>query len=439
MSPDSSPNFLLVTTDSLRADAVYDEGVDTPTHDTLAMNGHSYHRAFAQGPFTTFSMPSLFTSRYPSGLKYLEFSDSTVGAYIDNEPTIPEILQELGYETAGFHSNPLLSNLFGFDRGFQTFDARLPFSNTGVLPGRTKILADKLFRLVRKHAYLPAEKLTKRAVDWLDTRTDDTPFFLWLHYMDVHGPYQAKSGSAYLSKYRGERLWRKAQKNPGELTELEQTELRQLYRTEVEYTDKWIGVLMEELKERGLFDQTVTILTADHGELFGKRGQYSHPHLLYDELTRVPLIVHDSDRQSRKVDSIVELSDIAPTLVTLAGGTIPNSFVGDPLLNGTQQRARAISEADLVPEYHASVRTSDYRYIRNSIEDSEELYYHPNDPTESDNVAESHPEKLVELRESLNAHLGVSGRAAGTGRDVTHEEIDNSEVANRLRDLGYLE
>jgi arylsulfatase len=174
-------NVLLVTIDSLRADHIYNSFTDTPAHDDLADDGIVYERAYSQGPFTTFSMPSLFTSRYPSGLQYVEFSDSTVGVYTDDEPTIPELLRNQGYETAGFHSNPLLSNLFGFDHGFDEFDARLPLSDLDLFSGRAKILTEKLLRIFRNHAYLPAEKLNDRAVEWLDDRDEDQPFFLWVH------------------------------------------------------------------------------------------------------------------------------------------------------------------------------------------------------------------------------------------------------------------
>jgi arylsulfatase len=174
---DTRSNILLVTVDSLRADAVYGEEVATPQLDELASQSQVYTNAFAQGPFTTFSMPSLFTSRYPTSLPYVKFSDSTVGVYIKETPSLPEVLKEAGYATAGFHSNPLLSHIFGFNRGFDVFDARLPFSNSGVLPGRLKILADKLFRLIRKHAYLPAGKLNERAIEWIDERPTDRPFF----------------------------------------------------------------------------------------------------------------------------------------------------------------------------------------------------------------------------------------------------------------------
>jgi len=436
----SQNNVLLVTIDSLRADYVYGDGADTPAHDALADAGTVYERAFSQGPFTTFSMPSLFTSRYPSELQYVEFSESTVGVYIDDEPTLPNAFRQAGYETAGFHSNPLLSNLFGFDRGFDAFDAQLPFSGTDALPGRTKLLADKFFRLVRKHPYLPAERINERALDWIDRRDDDRPFFLWLHYMDVHGPYIAKDGLHYANKYRGEKLWRKAVTRPTEITDGERDRLLELYRTEVEYTDSCLGDLFAGARERGLWEDTVVVATADHGEEFGAHGTYSHPHETYDALTHVPLVVRDPAESFEPVDRPTELLDVAPSLLDRSGIPVPEAFSGRSLLDPTAStEAIAISEADLVPEYHASVRDDRYRYVRNDVADREFLYDTEQDPDEQHDVAGEHADVRDRLSDVLDAHLATGTREVGGEKGVERTDIDDEEVSTRLQDLGYLE
>lgn len=439
MTPDR-PNIILISTDSLRADAIYGSSCETPAHDALAADGFVYKRAFAQGPFTTFSMPSLFTSRYPSGLEYMEFSDSTVGVYINDEPTIPEVLRELGYETAGFHSNPLLSNLFGFDRGFDTFDFQLPFSQFDLFSGRMKILTDKLKRLFRKHAYLPAEKVNQRAVEWLDSRDNDDPFFLWLHYMDVHGPYQAKSGNTYLNKYRGERLWRKALKHPEQVSDSEHEHLRELYDIEVEYTDRCLGDLFGALRDRDLFEHSVKVLTADHGEQFYEHGAYSHPNQLYSELTHVPLIIDGPNTEPGSSDDVVELVDIAPTLVERVDGTVPSSFAGESLLaESVGDEASAISEADLTPAYNGSIKTDEWRYIRDDVNDRELLFDHGEDPAEQHDVSEEYPDVVAELSGRLKTHLEDGERGIGPDRDVARKQITDTDVQDRLEDLGYME
>lgn len=434
-------NVLLITIDSLRADSVYGDSVLTPTFDRLQSSGTAYTRAFAQGPFTTFSMPSLFTSRYPSGLQYAEFSESTVGVYIDDEPTIPTMLSDAGYETAGFHSNPLLSNLFGFDRGFDTFDARLPLSDASFLSGRAKILTDKILRIVRKHPYLPAENLTRRALDWLDSRSAGRPFFLWLHYMDVHGPYQSKSGNAYRNKFRGERLWRKAVTRPDDLTPAERDRLRDWYHEEIRYTDRCVGTLLDGLADRDLLEDTMTVLTADHGEGFGEHGIFSHPHELYDELINVPLLMDGPTTGSDTVEELVELTDVAPTIARVADADVPEVFTGTPLPTADDEERPAegvaISEADLVPTYSGCLRTDRWKLVRAG--DDERLYDLESDPDEQIDVREDNEAVATDLSDRLDNHLATDGRDAGAERSVAEVELDNTEAEDRLRDLGYLE
>ncbi|MEF8789142.1 MAG: sulfatase [Haloarculaceae archaeon] len=431
--PNARPNVLLITVDSLRADAVATDEPATPAVDRLAEEGIVYERAFAQGTFTTLSMPSLFTSRYPSSLPPVGVVEDMVGSAVTGVPTLTEALHDAGYATAGFHSNPLLSDPFGFDEGFDTFDSQLPLAGVPRLPGRAKILTDKLLRLVRKHAYLPGERLTDRALNWLDRRPGDRPFFCWLHYMDVHGPYQSKSGNAYANKLRAERLWRKAVASPGDLTDTERERLRRTYREEVEYTDGCVGRLLDGLRRRGLLEETVCVLTADHGEEFGEHGRYSHPDHLYDEVVHVPLVVRRPDREPGRADHPVELVDVAPTVLEAVGAEPPAPFAGRRLSDPAP--GHAISEAGVAPTYKAGVRTDRWKYIRYG--DREELYDLRADPGEQTDVAGNHPSVLADLSGTLDDHLATHGTHTGA-EDVSDVGIEDGEARDRLEDLGYL-
>lgn len=433
-------NVVLVTIDSLRADHVYGDAADTPSMDDLSADSTTYYNAFAQGPYTTFSMPSLFTSRYPSGLGYVEFSDATAGVHVDGAPTIAEMLQEVGYETAGFHSNPLLSNLFGFGDGFETFDARLPFAETDRLSGRAKILADKLRRLVRVHPYLSAEKLNQRALDWLASRDRGRPFFLWLHYMDVHGPYQPRTGNRYLQKFRAERRWRRAVHSPDDVTEGETERLRRDYAAEVEYTDRAVGTLLDGLEREDVSDETVVAVTADHGEQFGEHGTFSHPHQLYDELLHVPLVVDVPGEPSSSVEMPVELLGLAPTICKIVGVDVPESMEGAPLPTKEEDgddTARVIAEADLIPSYHGCVRTDRWKYVRDESDNAARLYDLDADPAEQGPV-DDRPAVEDRLGGILDEHVS-DRQGAGADDDIQQIPIDDAEVERRLEDLGYLE
>lgn len=440
------PNVLFVTVDSLRADhvsCVADSPVETPGIDAVGERGTIFTDAYAQGPFTTFSMPSLFTSRYPTGLDYVEFSDNVVGVFPDKEPTVTECLADTGYRTAGFHSNPLLSELFNFDRGFDTFDADLPLATLD-LPGRLKLLTNKARRLLRQHAYLPAEHVTDRALDWLDGNQsgnnhripdDESPFFLWTHYMDVHGPYQRKSGITYYNKYRGERLWRKAVHKPKEITPDEHDELVAAYREEVEYTDGHIGRLVEDVRARS--DRPLlVVVTADHGDGFAEHGYYSHPHEVDDELVHVPLVIDDPTGMIKResVDEPTGLLDVAPTLVVAAGMEPPETFEGTSLsvsrnVNGPQ---RVIIEAEVTPGYRAAIVTNRWKYVFDEIRDSERLYDRRGGETD---LIVKDTETRIRLREALHEHLD---RDAAVNREEETVKGMSDEVADRLERLGYL-
>lgn len=428
------PNIILVTIDSLRADYVHGDRADTPAIDSLAADGTAIPNAIAQGPFTTFSMPSLFTGQYPSSLPSIDFVDGVEGVLVEGGVTLQERLSEVGYTTAGFHSNPLLSEMFGFHVGFDHFYDSLN-SSLSVSSERFQILIDKVRRLLRTTAYVPAADITERALSWLE-KNDAEPFFLWVHYMDVHGPYQPKSGFTYFEKYRSEWLWQKAIQRPAEVTTRERLRLREAYVDEVEYTDESIGHLLNGLQNGGYYDDAFIALTADHGDEFAEHGSYSHESKLYDELIRVPLIVKPSEGTTiRRAPSQIPLLDVSASVVDVGGaatvGLDGTSLLADADEAGTE--THVISEAKLSPQYIGSIRTNDWKYIRGTTE--EELYDLEADPGETKNVAEAESDILSDLSARLSTHLDQSA----IGEDRSGELLDTGKLDDRLRSLGYLE
>jgi len=470
------PNVLFVTVDSLRSDHVgccaLESPVETPHVDALASDGIAFPNAFAQGPFTTFSMPSLFTARYPSGLHYTSHDDGAiVGVAIDDERTIVEALADAGYVTAGFHSNPLLTDLFAFDQGFDAFDADMPFGTNDV--SKPVLLLTKARRLVRKHAYLPAEKLTDRSAAWAESRSGEDPFFLWTHYMDPHGPYQSKDGFAYYEKLRAERLWQKAVHDPETVTDAERDRLVETYREEVRYTDRHVGRLLDRV--RAASDRPlVVVFTGDHGDGFGVHGYYSHPHELYDELLNVPLVVSAPDwPASETVETPVKLLDVAPTVLATAGVDRPGTFEGQSLAptvertvggtdvggdddgragvagddatgdgparagDGSIDLADAVfAEAQLETAYVGAVRADGWKYVSHGVDDATYLYDLSADSGERRDVGDEHPDVLDTLEDALSAHRE---RSAAVGDANETDGAIDGDVEGRLKRLGYLE
>lgn len=437
MSP-RRPNVILLTLDSLRADCVGGPPGQslTPSLDRFAQSAAVFTNAFAQGPYTTMSMPSLFTGCYPSRLFPIEVRE-IYGVRPGTAPTMSEALAGAGYYTLGFHSNPFLSRVFGFDRGFVEFYDDLLFEGRP-LPARWKLLLNRVHRLGRRSPYLPAAALNRKVRAGLERAQE--PFFLWVHYMDVHGPYQSGQGWAPLEKVRAERLWRKAVRQPADVTAEERETLWECYREQVRALDEQLGVLLEGLGRTGGLERSLVVITADHGDEFGEHGTYTHSHKLYDELIHVPLLVAGPGVMPRPVNDLVELVQLFPTILDWLGVPLSGRRDGQslrPVLAGTPcgLRGECLSEAEILPNYISGLRTHDWKFIREEESGREELYDLRHDPGEQRNLVESHPDVAAALRERLcRRRQGEIG--SGRLEALTAEE--ERLVEARLRDLGYL-
>ncbi|HID93416.1 MAG TPA: hypothetical protein EYP60_04890, partial [bacterium (Candidatus Stahlbacteria)] len=295
-------NVILITIDALRADFVgflsehhKDKKISlTPNLDKLAESSVIFTNAITHAPYTSASFPSLFTSKYPSAAssfvsKRISVANYPFAVLKAEHPTMAEILKQYGYTTGGFHSSPWLVRTFKYDRGFDTFDDTLYLSNTNPILRRIPLTKHDLIHIIGKQSYLTAANINRKVIPWLERASK--PFFLWIHYMDTHGPYQPKRGFAYLNKLRAELLWYKATRFPDKVSQNGRKSLISWYKEEITYLDEHLGTLFKVLENLNLYRDTVLIITSDHGEAFYERKMFSHPRLLYDELIRVPLII----------------------------------------------------------------------------------------------------------------------------------------------------
>lgn len=287
-------NVLLVTIDSLRYDRALDpdRAIDpAPTLSSLAASGHSFTEAYANGPNTPSSFPTILTGTYPTmygGYRYLD----------ERRPFLSETLREAGITTVGYHSNPHLGPEKNYNQGFDVFNDRAESDDDA----RTvKNIVDEyipadswLYSVLRRgwhyltmttdtSAYAPATEITNRATEWLETDWDDeTPYFMWLHYMDVHYPFTPPDrfleeiGVDPLSTRRTADLNGRMQEKPKSLTEEDRADLLDLYDGEIRYMDHEIGRLLERLAACGAREETAVVVTADHGEAFGEQGVWEH-------------------------------------------------------------------------------------------------------------------------------------------------------------------
>jgi len=384
-------------------------------------------------------MPSLFFSAYPSKLE--------IGPVPDDQPTLATALSEAGYATAGFHSNPYLSRAFGFDRGFDTFEDSLPLASNRVFA-----FLNRVVNYVRTVPYERAATHNQQALDWLDA-TDDGPRFVWIHYMDPHGPYQppATYQSEFcektVGKRRAKRLWRRMVDEPGTLTEREVKRLGNLYDAEIRYTDAMIGEFLDDLSDRGLLEQSTVVVAADHGELFGEHDMYGHPRRLYENLIHVPLFVkRPGDESSHtRIDRPVENIDVAATILDSVDQPVPDSFEGDPLPATPSEYddlepaavAECRGEGDEEGRQRFAVRTSRYKYCIELDEEWDELssaLYDLGESGKHRDETENRPEIRRALETRLPVHLDRDRPRDVDGQADSHE---SAVVEQRLRDLGY--
>ncbi|MFB6201881.1 MAG: sulfatase [Halorhabdus sp.] len=448
-------NVVLITIDSLRADHTssldYESNVD-PRLAELGDSGATFRQAVANGPNTTASFPSILTGAH--SLTYGPY-----GVCGDDSPFLSQSLRDAGYRTFGYHSNPHLGTEQRYPTGFDRYNDVVEGgeSAASVASMKDKVASrvstnSFLYRLLRRawhyfsmstnsSAYARADTISDHAINWLEEELDDAPFFGWLHYMDVHYPFDPPS-EAYedlpydqLSKRRRVTLNGKMQERPGEMTEEDIEDLLKLYDAEIRFTDRHIGRVIDALADHDVLDDTLVVVTADHGEAFSEHGRFGHHPYHYEELVRVPLIIAGPSVESTTVDQQVSLLDLAPTVLDVVGADIPDTMEGNsfaPALRDEQFEERtAMMISDNGKLY--GCRTTEWKYITRWNDNESYLYDLQTDPDEETDVKANHPD-IVDRFEGV-----ISDYRERVETD-DNAEIDHSpEVQQRLEDLGYVD
>ncbi len=357
--PPEPPHLVLVVIDTLRADHVGAYGHPRPTSpriDRLARAGSVFTRALATSSWTRPSIASLFTSRPPSEHGAIAFDR----AMRSDLPTLAEHLGDAGYRTVGVSGNFVHVNAeTGLARGFDEFEVLSPAIEEGS--------GDVLLRIGKVAVRAPSAEEVNRAVLSRLPESAEAPLFLYVHYMEPHAGYLPRepflSALALEVEHGGasepatsDRVVALAQR--AELPEPAEIErLRALYDGEVAAVDHAVGELLDALEQRGFADNAIVVVVSDHGEEFGEHGGLFHGITLYDESLRVPLVIHDARHPTDGLrrDEPVDLLDVAPTLLALAGLPPGAGMHGRSLAPGTP-----LSERSLVAELHPDPTFEDH-------------------------------------------------------------------------------
>ena len=413
-------NVLLVTLDTTRADRLGAYGHPRPTSpnlDALSSEAILFERAYSTSSWTLPAHASLFTGKYPAshGARHDPQGPLVLADAIEaprsvrargmspQEPTLAGILAEHGWATGAVVGGPWLIRVFGVGAGFDFYD------DAGM----------------QSHLGRRATEITDRAIEWLD-RTEE-PFFLFLNYFDPHAPYAPppRFARAFLP--------------PGVLPD--PTALRQapaLYDGEIRYADDELGRLFRWLRARGLWERTLVVVTADHGELLGERGDWGHERWLWEPLVHVPLIVKPAGpgRPGRREVVPVSLVDVLPLVLRELGLPAPAGVQGEPppasrreLLAEVNPISTESDTGDWRARWHGS-----FKYLSSTLGDRY-LFDLATDPRETRNLVARDAERAEREAQDLERAFGA---LPPPPPDAGPVEVD-AETRALLRNLGYLE
>jgi choline-sulfatase len=387
------PNVVLITLDSARADRMGFLGSRkglTPALDNLAHQAIIFERAYAQAPLTVVSHATLLTGTYPQTHQVNELAS----ALVPGLPYLPDLLHAQGYRTAAFVGSIVLDprngSAPGFDRGFDIYDAGFRSQN-GASP-----------RITQRRG----EQVVAHATKWLTANTK-SPIFLWVHLWDPHAPYDGGS-----------------------------------YDHAVSAADAALGNLIATLRAQKLYDDSVIVVSADHGESLGAHGEETHGIFLYDGTIRVPLLVKLPQNQlaGKRVKGRVRLVDVAPTILEAVGVAVPSQMQGQSLLRIAKSNPDAdqpvYARSDFSQQAFGwspleSWRAGKYLYIRAP---KPELYDLAADPEATRNLAQSSKatlETMASQLASFDDHLGGPHSGSETN------QLSSSEL-QKLASLGYV-
>jgi len=437
-------NIILISLDTLRKDrlGIYDPNITfTPNIDNFARQCYAFTNAISQSSWTSPSHMTMFTSLYTSQHNVYSVRHKLE----DNIITLAEVLQQEEYITAAVTGGGYVAGELGFHQGFDSY-----------FDSYSKIIPEDMTEV---------EHNVSLSIDWLK-KYKNNPFFLFLHTYEIHSPFNHYDFIDEKTKEKSEYFFRQnfyeTLYNPdAPFTLQESIEIvNKLYNGGIAFTDRVLGPLFDYLKESGLYENTIIILTSDHGETMGEHRDifpqrlFNHGHSLYEELVRVPLLIHLPGQQSNiKADKMAGLIDLFPTVCSLLDIKVPGQCNGRSLFPIEDYEENILfMESHSEPQRYrrqVAVRTPEYKYILSqnmdkiaeefphaSIPESE-FYMLTDDPEELENIVKSQSETSKTFRETVISFMDAVQKESLSERTANLRQV-NPELLKRLKSLGYL-
>jgi arylsulfatase A-like enzyme len=481
-------NAVIVVLDALRADrvGVYSDRDLTPNIDTLAADGTTLDNAFSTTNTTDPAMTSLLTGLHPASHGVRNHGDRVSDeekASAETNVFLPEILRDAGVHTikegrpmGRWHRN-------GFDEYPPLRSPSLKVRIHDAIYERSELIGEVVTRLYKGvdevgRGFLEQESMFKSGSDddeivrFFD-KVNSAPFFGLIHLMDTHAPYEPPSSlieecrgqykdddkevSTVIEKVGTDSLTGNILAKWSERTNISDDptlgDLKTLYDATVRQTDRKVGELISQLKERGWYEDTAVIVLSDHGESLDEHGIYFDHHGLYDTTVRIPLVVRLPEDQARRSNEFVQITDVTPTLLDYWGIDAETKFDGKslaPLLfdNDEWESRDGVVAEEHHTQHRRMVRTGIWKYIELTDGDTvcrycdiehagpRELYNQLNDPNEMDNFIHERQqvaEGLANLADRLTEDF--SSRDGHTAAKPAYDEED--ALLDRLESLGY--
>jgi arylsulfatase A-like enzyme/Tfp pilus assembly protein PilF len=394
-------NVVFITIDTLRADHLGCYGykdIHTPNIDGLARDSVKFERAFTPVPITLPSHTAMFTGTYPMLNGMHDFSGNRLGP---QQQTLASVLKDRGYATGAVVASAVLDSRFGLNRGFDFYYDHFDFN---------RLEESNLDEMER-----PGNVVADKVLEWLSGNYQK-PFFLWMHLYDPHYPYRPPA--PYNEEYKSN-----------------------LYDGEIAFADAQVGRLLHFLKEKGLYQKTLIVLSGDHGEGLGEHGEKTHGFFIYNSTLHVPLLIHlPRPTAMHQLTEPVSTVDILPTVLQILGIPAPSQLQGTsllPLISGMNQAESSYLYAEtFLPRLHFN--WSELRGLENDryhfiLAPKPELYDLSKDPKELHNL---YADKRA-VSDELNTKLSAVIREYTPGQELADKTPLDPALMERLKSLGY--
>ena len=459
----TQPNVIVLVMDTVRADHLSVYGYSrktTPNLKRLAEDSTVYNQAISASDFTLTSHATLFTGMYGSWHgAHCQPPDASYGQALSSGiPTLAEMLSSKGYRTMGIAANLYLRADFGLERGFQTFR----------IPRPVPLLAAESWYMLRNamrrglswivdtsqfdRLYSRGVEINQTFFDVVkETDLSQAPFFAFLNYMDAHFPYVPPAPFDRLFPGKGHRMLQDDLEaiqskvvNGGSLPEVYSTYSSSQYDGGIAYIDVQIGQIVQWLKDQKLYDNTMIVVTSDHGEAFGEKRFFLHGNSTYQNLLHVALLVkYPNSAHKGVVDEPVSTTDVVPTVLDTLRFHIPPTVQGKNLLDAASLQPREIfGESFPCPVIHPSECISGCtirsvilwpnKFITSS-NGKYETYDLSNDPDESRNLFGSRNPTSQQLG------AGLASWIKSMPQQSKQQLKLDPEVMQRLKSLGYIQ